>query len=193
MKDRILTVFTIVLFTCGLGTVMWVLAKSYLKNRELTTVGETTCVNHQVEIPLNDPLMAGILTQDQYLEVLFGYYKCNPVQRQELVYYRMSPPLDPVIRRVHGIPGDRFEVLDAGTARTYNLKINGELVKTQNQIFFFTSDDLPPLKTFEIARQGVLGLNEFIVFAEVPPGGSDSTALGIVKLTAFEGKVVVRD
>jgi hypothetical protein len=190
MKDKLLTVFTVILFVGGLSAVSWVFVKSLLLKKELTEVGETSCVKQTLHKTMRDESMEGLIDPGQPFQVLVGYYKCNPVHRLDLVYFRPSPPLDPVVKQVHGLPGDQFEVIATDQPQTYKLKINQEPVKTAGEEFFFTSKRTPPLKTFEIARRGVLGPNEFIVLSAVPPGLADSASLGIIKLTAFEGKAI---
>lgn len=190
MNDKILTGFTVVLFAAGLGTIAWVLINSMLLQQELSEEGELSCVHQRVERTMQDEFMAGALNQGDGFEVLMGYYKCNPVQRKDLVYFRISAPLEPVVRRVHGLPGDQFEVVAAEVPGTYRLRINGEGVQVAGSEYVFTSGQTPPLKTYEIARKGVLGPQEYIVLSDVQPGAADSATLGIVKLSAFEGKAL---
>ena len=191
MNDKILSFFTIVLFAGGLGTFGWVAFKTYGFKKELQDVGETACVSERIERVMNDPFMKGTLEPQTPYQVLIGYYKCNPVQREDLVSLRISPPMEPVVKKIRGLPGDRFAIRESEPAKTFQIEVNGKILEAGGVVFEFTAAKTPPLKTFEIARNGVLGANEFIVLSELPPGESDSTTAGVVKLSAFEGKVLV--
>ena len=190
MKDKILTLFTIALFAGGLGTIVWVLYNSFLLKKQLNEVGEVGCVHQRLQKTMENEFMADVLPKGHSFEVLLGYYKCNPVQRGDLVYFRHSTPREPVVRKIYGLPGDHFAVNDTETANVYSLTINEKPIEISQGPLQFKSMQVPPLKTFEIARQGVLGTNEFIVLGEATSSPYDSVSLGVVKLTNFEGKAV---
>src|SRR5690348_7256404 len=69
-------------------------------------------------------------------------------QRGDTVSYRFSPNQEPVPRIVRGIPGDRFELLPDEAHGAWNLKINGELIMSGDQPYFFGGKDKPTLALY---------------------------------------------
>ncbi|MCB0408095.1 MAG: hypothetical protein KDD34_07825 [Bdellovibrionales bacterium] len=190
-KDKLLTVFTILLLITGLGTISWVLYKSYFFRESLPQLGELRCVEEQKMITMPDDYLAGLIHKGEPLKVYVGYYNCNQVQRGDLVYFRISPPIDPVVKIVYGLPGDKFEVVETDIEDQWNIKLNDSLVMSGDKPYFIQSRHTPPLKTYQISRSGILGPGEYIILSNVPPGMSDSSNLGIVRKRAFEGRVFI--
>lgn len=188
-KDRILTLFSMLLFSFGLGAIGWVALKSYNLKQQLENDGELACVTGHLDKVVKDEFMLDLIPQGSSPQVLLDYYRCNPVKRDDLVYFRFSAPVSPAIRKVYGLPGDQFTVEAGEQPKTFTLKINGKAVSTSAGKLTFQSASTPPLKSFEIARQGILGPNEFIILGEKQPAPNDSISLGAVKLNSFEGKV----
>lgn len=190
-KDKLLTVFTALLFLTGVGTIGWVLYSSYFMKEKIDTMGQVSCVTDQKMITMQDADLSGLVEKGDVLKVLIGYYNCNDINDGDLVYFRISPPIEPVVKIVYGLPGDTFEVMETDIEAEWHIKINGSLVMAGDRPYFIKSRHTPPLKTYQISRNGVLGKDEYIILSNVPPGLSDSSNLGIVKRKAFEGRVFI--
>ncbi len=190
-KDKLLTVFTVILFLTGVGTISWVLYSSYFIKEKINSMGQVSCVTDQKVITMQDTDLSGLVEKGHVLKVLIGYYNCNDVAEGDLVYFRISPPIEPVVKIVYGLPGDTFEVMETDIETEWHIKINGSLIMAGNKPYFIRSRHTPPLKTYQISRNGILGKNEYIILSNVPPGLSDSSNLGIIKRKAFEGRVFI--
>lgn len=190
-KDKLLTAFTAILFLTGVGTIGWVLYSSYFMNKKINTMGQVGCVTDQKMITMQDADLSGLVEKGDVLKVLIGYYNCNDIKDGDLVYFRISPPIEPVVKIVYGLPGDTFEVVETDIEAEWHIKINGSLVMAGSSPYFIKSRHTPPLKTYQISRNGILGKDEYIILSNVPPGLSDSSNLGIVKRKAFEGRVFI--
>jgi len=191
-KDKFLNTVTIGLFALGLLCVGYVLISNYLKKKETREVGNLDCVQETRQIQVLDDHMAGVFTKDQMAPAMTNFYNCNNVQRGEYVLFQFSEQIPPVIRVVRGIPGDRYNLTeDTEKKGRWNIAINGEAVKTlDGGNYFIDSNTVPPLKTYELSRGGVLGPDEHILLSLTPPGLSDSSNLGLVKKKNLVGKVV---
>lgn len=142
---------------------------------------------------MNDELMSGILEKGQSYEVLQNYYSCNPIKKDDLVWYRISPPIEPVVKIVKAVPGDSFKLTRSEEDKEkWFIDVNGSPVKTMGEKYFFISKIVPPLKTYEISRKGKLREKEFILLSNVPPGLSDSSNLGLIQRAKLEGRVIVQ-
>ena len=190
-KDKLLTAITAIMFLTGVGSIGWVLVSAYFFQEEIEDIGELSCVQEQKTFQMEDTYLAGLIDKGETLKALIGFYNCNPVQHGDLVYFRISPPINPVVRIVHGLPGDRFELIKGSEEEHWNIKINGHLIMSGETPYFIKSRHTPPLKTYEMARNGKLGKGEYIILSNVPPGLSDSSNLGIIKKSSFEGRVLI--
>lgn len=190
MKDKFLSLFTVLLFLTGLGSIAWVMGKSYFMQKEISEVGETNCVTQRVERLMNDDSAAKDLNKGDRYQVLLNYYRCNPVQRLDLISFKSSSVAEPTVKRVQALPGDEFSVIETDTPGEFQLKVNGTLVMGRDKPYFFRSQGISPLKSLEMARQGRLGPNEYLLLSDTSPGFADSTSLGVIKNTAFEGRVL---
>lgn len=188
-KDKLLVALTLFLFVTGLGTISWVLTQGYFKKQELMEVGQLSCVTEERVTVMKDSHMNGLINKNDQFKVLLGFYSCNDVQRHDLVYFRISPPIEPVVRKVYGTPGDQFRIEETEIKNQWHLFINDRQVEVEGAPYFIQSRHTPPLRTYEISRKGLLGDNEYIILSNVPPGMSDSSNLGLIKSTSFEGKV----
>jgi hypothetical protein len=189
-KDRLLTIVTTLLFVLGAGSILWVFVKNWNSSRRLQKMGHLECVQERTTVTIDDDHMVPILDKGQSVQVLQNYYQCNRPARGQLVWYRFSPNIPPVVRVLAGIPGDRFEVKKISGHR-WGLKINDVTYQSlSGEDYFIDIGTIPPLHTLEISRGGLLKDNEFIVLSAKPPGLSDSSNLGAVRGAQLAGRVL---
>src|SRR5687768_14521532 len=110
-NDKTLTTITYFLLGIGLICLVWVIYSTVKKKMEDKTFGNMSCVKSTVEVKADDEHMDGIIAKDQSVKLLTNYYNCNKVALNELVYFRFSEQIPPVIRWVRGVPGNRYEVM----------------------------------------------------------------------------------
>ncbi len=192
-KDKLLNTITIGLFTLGLLCVAYVVISNVLKNRETKNIGNMDCVKETKIVTVQDEHMSGLFEKNASAQILENFYNCNEVRRGDFAWYRFSPQIDPVIRIVKGLPGDKYmltEYTDKEKKGKWTISINGETVKNNDQEYYIQSNTVPPLKTYELSRGGVLGPDEYILLSNVPPGLSDSSNLGLIDKKSLAGKAL---
>ncbi|MCC6276716.1 MAG: hypothetical protein IT289_02230 [Oligoflexia bacterium] len=140
---------------------------------------------------LKDYAMAPVLKMGQKFKVVENYYGCNPLKRGDLVYFRFSPQESPVVRKVMGIPVDKFGVRMGKTKMDWRAIINGEVAKTPaGEEYQFGSDRGNPVLSLYIeSRKGILQENEIILFAAVPSAHITAGTMGISSMVDVVGKV----
>jgi type IV secretory pathway protease TraF len=137
-----------------------------------------------------DVYLRGILEKGAPFRVTLNWYACRALERGDLVYYRFSRSHAPVVKVARAVPGDRFRVVRDPGRKAWNLEIDGELVESGGQPYFFGTDAAPPpLALFEKSRGGRLGEKEAIVLSAFPPGDTDSGTVGVVSTDDLIGKV----
>lgn len=188
LKDKLLNTITMFLFIVGAGCIVWVLMKNWSTVKSTGEMGNLDCVREKVVETINDPHMEKAIPGGTNMRVFLNYYNCNPVSREDLVWFRFSDSIKPVVRIVKAVPGDRYE-LQKLDDKKWSININGQPVEAEGQKYFVESNSVPPLKTYEISRKGVLRENEFILLSSNPPGLTDSSNLGLVKPEKLVGRV----
>jgi len=195
-SDRLLTFLTAILLITGIGTigyVFWGDKIVKLSNDFNFSTGDMSCVKQKLDVSQEDEFMMGLIEQNTKLVVLKDYYDCNKIQRGDIVYTRFSASIQPIVKVVRAVGGDKFEVIpDGGSKRRYHIKVNGEYVTDRMGKFTIESLVVPPLQTYQDARNGVLKDDEVMILSNVSPGKSDSASLGLIKDRFVEGKVIIQ-
>lgn len=192
-KDGLLVSLTVVLLVVGVGMIGSVLFNNFNLRKSQKQGTSADCTTSKVREVMNDEFMPGILEKGETFKVIKNYYNCHPIQRGDLVWFRVSAPVAPVVKTVYGVPGDRFQVIrDTVNHRRWLIRINDEWVTGYDgKPFFIESDVAPPLKSYESTHGGYLKAGEYIIFSNVAPGLADSSNLGLVRRRSFEGKVLL--
>lgn len=115
---------------------------------------------------------------------------CLPISRGELVAFSdPGHPQAPVLKRVHGLPGDRFRLARDGGL--YGIEINGRAARNSRGLPF----RLPPgpariLGLYEKDYRGVIPPGAYLLLGEALSGGRDSTRLGLIGRKDIVGKML---
>jgi len=150
------------------------------------------CPGKTLTKKMQDVYLRGILEKDEEYQLIQDWYWCNEVKRGEVILFKYSDQQPPVVRKVYGVPGDKFEVIFDEDMNAWKVKIAGKIHMHGDKPFTFGGEEKPVLKLLEESRNGVLGPREIIIFASFPPGETDSSILGVVNLNDVVGKVVLK-
>jgi hypothetical protein len=188
MRNRTTTVILIVIVAL-MGLIAWyVLTK---KPRPVRPPVQHGCVDETREITGGggDPHMTGALVPGQTYRFLMNFYKCNKPRAGDIVLYRFSSKMDPIVRIVRAAEGDKFELAEDKKHGAWNLKVNGDFVTYNGEPYYFGGATKPTLALYEKERNNILGPGETIVLANVPPGKDDSGMFGLVHKDDLIGKM----
>lgn len=175
-----------------IGLILLVGAGLFLRKKLAPRPVQFGCVKDTQEIAaVNTKFMAGVLEEGKTYEALMGFYECNEPQAGDVVLYRFSPSVDPVIKIVRGVPGDRFELVADKDKGNWNLKINGDLIMHGDVPYFFGNRPKPTLGLYEKDRNNILGPGEIILLSNVPPGRDDSAVFGLVSQKDIIAKIKI--
>lgn len=175
----------------GLSLILYFALHRETKKPTFAGIQDMPCPGDVVEIENPDDQLGSIAKRGQKLKVTLNWFACNPLERDSLVYYRFSSALDPIVRIVRAIPGDKFEVVRSKDGNAWNLEVNGDLVMSDDgkSPYFFGGKGNTTLGLYQKNTNGVLAENDVIVFAAVPPGDNDSGLFGVTSARAIMGKV----
>jgi len=191
-RDRVLNVVTISLFVVGVISFLYVIMSNYMKNRLIAKMGSFDCVKETTLFSANDDFMNGIVSKGGKVKVFKNFYNCNLPKREDLVLLRFSDQIEPVVRKIMGVPGDKYSVDEIpGKKGAWTITINDKIVKSNEEDFVIKSNTVPPLRTYQISRNGILKSDEYIVLSNTSPSISDSSNLGLFSKKVLAGRVVV--
>lgn len=192
MRDKFLNYLSIGLFLLGVVCVGYVLFSNLYKKREQTKIGNVDCVPIVTSWEVNDNFMSGIANQGAHTKLYKNFYNCNEPSVGDYVWFKISEHVEPVMREIQGVPGDKYALLqDSKNKKRWTLLINGRAATSSGKNYYIESNTVPPLKTYEIHRGGVLKKDEYIILSHVTPGMTDSSNLGLISKKSFAGRIVI--
>lgn len=150
------------------------------------------CPGETKEFAQRDPYMRGVLEVGQKFKVIMNYYDCNEPKRGDLVFYQLHHSMDPVVKIVRGVPGDKFSLSRDKLHGGWNLEVNGDKVYSavdKKEAYFFGASTPPPLALYEKSHKGKIGPGNILLLSSWPPGDIDSGLFGMFSLTDVVGKV----
>ena len=132
--------------------------------------------------------MEPLIKSGDAVKVLFGYYECNLVNREDIVIFNFAGSEYPMIKIVKGIPGDRFELKE--TYSGWHILINDEILKnSKDESYLINERGHRMLSLFVESFQGVIPADAYLILGNLVGGGMDSTQFGLVHKTDILGRV----
>jgi signal peptidase I len=128
-----------------------------------------------------------LIKNGETIEVLFGYYDCHSIQRNDIVLYSYSGNKNPIIKIIKGIPGDKFSLKK--TNNGWYILINGEILKnSQNQPYIFDEQGYKILSLYEKDYKGIIPEDAYLILGNLPQGSVDSSHFGLVGKKRYFGE-----
>ncbi len=149
------------------------------------------CVTKIEEREVRGDSMRGLVDTGEQVQLLFGYYKCNEVERWDIVAYNFAGDDVPIIKTIHGIPGDVFKIT-RGVDLYWRLVINDEIQKTSEaKEYFFDENTKKMLSLYEESYHGIIPEDAYLILGNVVTGSVDSSRFGLVGKQDILAKVIV--
>jgi signal peptidase I len=191
MAKKIFLIFLIVFITAVLGLILF--SKFKEDKKSITTQSIKKYQNCPIKIEkkiVRGNSLEPLIKDGETIEVLFGYYSCNTIQRNEVVLYNYAGNKNPIIKIIKGIPGDKFSLKK--TNRGWYILINGEILKnSENQPYILDERGYRVLSLYEKDYKGIIPENAYLILGNLPQGSLDSTHFGLVGEKDILGKVRV--
>lgn len=128
-----------------------------------------------------------LIESGSQIKVLFGYYNCNEVKRDDLIIYSYAGDENPLIKIVKGLPNDRFGLQK--TEGGWHILINGKILKnSENQPYLLDERGYKMLSLYEKDYKGVIPENAYLILGNSAGGTLDSTHFGLVDKSDILGK-----
>lgn len=124
--------------------------------------------------------MSPLIESGQIIEVLFSYYDCNDVQRDDLVLYSYAGNDVPLLKQAKGIPTDHFELKKRDDS--WNVYINGEVLKNSENIpYSFSGKRYDMLSLYEKNfEKNIIPEATYLLLGDSHSSVMDSSRFGFV-------------
>lgn len=178
----LLTVFLLIFFIYYQGF-------SFFKNNN---AGDLTCVDKQAEKIVRGQSLEGLLNDGEKVQVLYNYYNCNEIKRNDIIIYNYIEKNQPseIIKTIKAIPGDTIVLRDNETG-TRNILVNDEILKTSTGEPYVLSANKKTMIALHINDyNGVIPPNNYVILGNLANGSIDSIKFGFVKKDNIIGKAI---
>jgi len=178
------------LFLAGLLTFYLNFSQNSAQNSLQNPVqNPAACVSEEKIVEVRGDSLSGLVEDGAVLKILMGYYKCHPVERDDLAVYNY-PGAEALIKIAKGVPGDKFH-LQKTTAGCWNILINKEIIKNSQETPYCISEQgYRMLALYEKDYQGVIPENAYLILGNQVGGTLDSSRFGLVGKDDILGKIV---
>ncbi|KPJ71254.1 hypothetical protein AMJ50_02745 [Parcubacteria bacterium DG_74_3] len=131
----------------------------------------------------------GLIESGEVVEILFDYYNCNEVEREDVVLLNYPGFEKPIIKIVKGVSGDRFQLKE--TEQGWHVLINGNILQNSEGIPYLLNEKrVGMLKLYEKDYRGIIPDNTLLLLGNLPSGSIDSTIFGLVDKSGILGKAI---
>lgn len=137
---------------------------------------------------INGNSLSPLLESSDEVKILFGYYSCHKVKKEDLVVLNISGYDYPLIKIAKGVPGDSFDLKKAEGG--YNILINGSIVlNSENKPYLISESKYNLLSLYQEDYNGVIPDKAYLFLGNITTGSLDSTMLGLINKDNILGKV----
>ena len=192
MSNKIFLIFLITLTTFILVVILFFKTKDEKNTITIKSIEKSqNCLIKIEKKIVRGNSLEPLIKDGEIIEVLFGYYNCNPIQRNDIVLYFYSGNKNPIIKIIKGIPGDKFSLKK--TNKGWYILINGEILKnSQNQPYILDKRAYKVLSLYEKDYKGIIPEDTYLILGNLPQGSIDSSYFGLVGKKDILGKVRVK-
>ena len=192
MPKKIFLIFLIVVITAVLVLILF----GKPKENKKTIITRSIEKSQNCPIKIEEKIVRGnslepLIKDGETIEVLFGYYDCHPIERNDIVIYFYAGNENPIIKIIKGITGDKFSLKK--TNNGWYILINGEILKnSENQPYIFDDQGYRLLSLYEKDYKRIIPEDAYLILGNLPQGSLDSSHFGLVGKKDILGKVRVK-
>lgn len=185
MKRRLVYLVCLVLAFIGIGFLIF---SENLERPAQTVNSETEDCSIKVEEKIvRGSSLSPLVEAGETVKILFDYYDCYQIKRNDIIAYNYSGRSNPIIKIVKGLPKDRFHLEKNNNG--WNVLINDEIVKnSQDEPYLLSEKKSKMLVLYENDYQGVIPENTFLILGNLVSGSLDSTRFGLIDKNNILGK-----
>ena len=177
------------IFILAISAVFAVISLILPENQSLASQIPNCPVEEKLEIVRGDSLKP-IIKNGQEIKILYGYYKCNEVKRDDIVAFDYKRNPNPIIKIIKAVPGDKFGFAQNAGKNRWHILINDKILKnSENILYAINEKSYKLLSLYEHDFKGVMPKDVYFILGNLPTGSLDSTRFGLIGKSAIMGKV----
>lgn len=199
MKKALVFVFVFVVLAVALIVVIYLIDSSYFKKEskpvdlslkeESIEIGKEECFTVE-ERTVNGGSLSGIIENGETVRILFGYYDCNEIKKEDIVVYNYTGNENPIIKVVKALPGDKFSLKKTEDFSGWNIFVNNKIVtNSENLPYILNEKKHRVLSLYEEDYKGIIPEDSYLILSNIVSGAVDSTLFGLVHKDDISGKV----
>jgi signal peptidase I len=131
-----------------------------------------------------------LIKSKQKIKILYGYYDCHPIEREDIVAYYYSGNDVPIIKIVKALPGDKWRLRKNGPNRYYII-VNNKPLKTSNGEFYQIPESKINMLKLYVRSYPLIPKDTYLILGNHINGTMDATRFGLVDKSDIIGKVVI--
>ena len=132
-----------------------------------------------------------IIEPNQEVVILYNYYSCFDIKRDDIIAYNYAGQENPIIKFVKGLPGDKFYLKKQGSTERWSIMINDEPVKnSEANAYSLPKEKYQMLYLYARDYDTTIPPDSYLILGNSTLGSLDSTRFGLVHKTDILGKVV---
>lgn len=186
MNKKFISIAFITIFSIIFIGAYKIFSKKTISN---SVVLQSSCVLKTEERVVRGNSLSGLIEPGQTIKILFGFYNCNEIKREDVIAYNYAGNPEPIIKIVKGLDGDKFHLQK--TDNSWDVLINDEIVKNSfNQPYVLDEKSHKMLLLYEQDYKGIIPQNAYLILGNAANGTLDSSVFGLIDKSDILGKVV---
>ncbi len=168
---------------------------SFLDNMPIRSLGveKPSCVKEIKEFTVRGGSLTDLINAGEKVKILFGFYDCNEIKREDVVAYDYKGNSNLIIKAVKGLQGDEFSV-ESKEDDGWIIKINSRtVVNSKGEEYVLDEAEHKMLALYEKDYQGKIPPKTYLILGNLVNGSVDSSRFGLVSKDNILGKVLVTE
>ncbi|HRS54166.1 MAG TPA: signal peptidase I [Bacteroidales bacterium] len=157
---------------------------------ELYAQADSSCITKISKKVVKGKSLEGVIANGSYVIMLYGFYNCNEIKRNDIVAYDYKGSKIPLIKMVKGLPGDTFVLVPTKFENLYNIIINGDTLREITGMKYeFKEAQYRMLNMYAKAYNNIIPPNAYLILG-THSGTTDSGKFGLIDKRDILGKIV---
>ena len=149
---------------------------------------EINCVTKIEDRLVRGNSLSGLIEDGASVKILFGFYDCHEIKREDIVVYRYAGNKNPIIKIVKAVPGDTFQLKQSLDG--WNILVNNEILKNSlNQPYILDVKGYKMLSLYEKDYKGIIPKDAYLILGNLANGSLDGSSFGLIDKSDILGKV----
>ena len=153
-----------------------------------SAASSSLCGIKEEEKAVNGNSLEPLVKSGETIKIIFGFYACNPVVRDDIVAYQYAGNSNPIVKIARGVPGDKWSLEKSGDY--FLIQVNGDIIKNSagREYKIPATNKMLPLYAGDYP---VIPENSYLILGDGVNGSLDSSSFGFADGNNILGKVVL--